>query len=235
MILSSLFENPKTLTELSSSLGFAPGTTYHRLKELKHEGFVEKKEGLYSLTTLGIMGTLKTRETLSYVYVMEKYKKFFSSHETDAIPQDFLRRISSLASSELYYEGVDPLRPVALISDVFMEAQKSIYGISNIGTSEWARILEKKSEEGVEISLLVTGEVYDKIKTKSTLLSKNVSILVGDFRFVLVLSETTMLLALNRKDILDMTNILVGKDREALEWGMGLFLHKRQETLSKHF
>ena len=53
MILVSLKETPKTLSMLSSDIGFAPGTVYHRLRELKRAGFVEKKEGLYSLTTLG--------------------------------------------------------------------------------------------------------------------------------------------------------------------------------------
>jgi predicted transcriptional regulator len=233
MILVSLKETPKTLSMLSSDIGFAPGTVYHRLRELKRAGFVEKKEGLYSLTTLGGVGTLKACNTLDFISVMEKYKKFLLSHETDALPQEFLLRLSELSSTDLSFEGVDPLRPIAYISDVFEKAQTRIWGISNIGTSEWARILERKAEEGTEISLLVTDEVYKKIEEKSALLSKDVSILMGKFRFVLVLTEGVMLLALRRKDILDMTNIIVGKDIKSLTWGAQLFLFERQGALSK--
>lgn len=233
MILLSLEESHKTLSQLAAALGFSAGTVYHRLKELKGAGFVQKEEGFYSLTALGVMGALKTRDTMAYLQTMEKFKKFFSAHEIEALPHPFLLRVAEIASCELYHEGVDPLRPIALISNVFEGACSKIHGVSTIGTSEWARILERKSEEAVDISLVVTDEVYGKIRSKSSLLEKKASILTSPVRFVLVLTETTMLLALNKKDILDMTNIIVGKDKSALEWGAQLFSFERQGVLSQ--
>ncbi|MFQ6087484.1 MAG: helix-turn-helix transcriptional regulator [Candidatus Methanofastidiosia archaeon] len=226
MILLSLLQKPMTLGELEENLKYKTGTLYHRIKELKSEGQLVKKEGFYRLTKLGEKNTVNLKKIIEYLYVVEKYRNFFSKRGIDFIPSVLFSKIGELETSSLYREEVDPARPILFISEIFKSSRENIFGITNVGTSKWAELFERKLDEGVKISIIVSEDVFKKIKEKSKLLQKKMEIKrMKNPNFMLILTENDFLFALSKGGVLDLTNMIHSQDERALSWGRMLFEH----------
>lgn len=242
-----LRDGPKTLNELKAHLKVKSNPEIHpMLKGLLTENMIEKQGETYILTQLGENASYYLKMFYDTTEVIDKHEHFWNTHDLSTIPKEFLTRIKELRNCELI--RLDDCDLCESHKEFLENVSKSIRfrGAACIFIREWIYLLSELSNEEIPIEIIITSEIYEKIKKEYSvelengLKNPNARMYVCDepigMSFAtseLFTDEKFFSLSLNFKNGLghDHKQDLIGFDPEAVKWGNDLFEYYKERSV----
>jgi predicted transcriptional regulator len=124
-IVRHLHSNPSNVTHLSQKLGFTIQETSRHLSRLGHVGLTTKEaDGEYHLT---LYGNLVLAQLPSFAFASQ-HRAYFEDHTTEALPPEFLTRLSDLSRSRYVSEVVASFYNV---DRIIREAKEYVWQITD--------------------------------------------------------------------------------------------------------
>jgi predicted transcriptional regulator len=171
--------------------------------------------------------------------VVDEHEEFWKEHDLEAIPQHLLMRISELGGCKLIKSGIEDLyEPHKEFLDNISRS-KIIRGISPIFFPIYPEFFLQQAQKEVEISLILTKNVYDKINREYyDALAQGLSLdntkiyICDDMKLACIVTDCFFSLSLFFKNgIFDSQIDLVSFDESALKWGRDLFDYYRNRSV----
>lgn len=237
-LLLALYEIPKNLDELRNELEKPSATILHGLKELESVNLVRKSQKYYELTSNGYLLTTNMIKLIENWYSLSKREDFWNNHDLSNIPDEIIKNIYLLKDVEYINSTTSDLsiafnKYIKLIS----KATELNMILPIYSENHFNHIIDLlKRGELKKLELIVSEEIYDSItqnelfktelidnkRVKTTVIDKNLKIF-------LTYSNEFMSLTLFFKDgHYDDSQILIGKDHNAVKWAEKLFKYYRR-------
>lgn len=231
-LLLALYEIPKNLDELRNELKKPSATILHGLKELESINLVRRAQKYYELTSNGYLLTTNMIKLIENWYSLGRSEVFWDNHDLYDIPDEIIRKIYLLKDAEYinsttsdlsiafnkYIELISNAKNLHIILPIYSENHcKHIIDLLNNGKIEY-------------LKLIISDEIYNSINEnelfkKELLENEKVIFKVINFnlKIFLTYSEEFMSLTLFFKDgHYDDSQILIGKDENAIKWAKSL-------------
>lgn len=231
-LLLALYEIPKNLDELRNELKKPSATILHGLKELESINLVRRAQKYYELTSNGYLLTTNMIKLIENWYSLGRSEVFWDNHDLYDIPDKIIRKIYLLKDAEYinsttsdlsiafnkYIELISNAKNLHIILPIYSENHcKHIIDLLNNGKIEY-------------LKLIISDEIYNSINEnelfkKELLENEKVIFKVINFnlKIFLTYSEEFMSLTLFFKDgHYDDSQILIGKDENAIKWAKSL-------------
>jgi predicted transcriptional regulator len=231
-LLISLHEGKKSLGELRDGLNTSSTTAIHSLRELEKGNLIfQDSDRDYLLTKIGKIIAFKLIDFSNAAEVLKKQERFWLEHDLSGIPDHMLEKIGWLKDSTLLESKPTDLFLVhATYIDMITKA-KEIKGISPIFVPEFSSVYGTLAKKDVDIQLLVTEKVMDKIDKKileSLISDENTKlklyILKEDVKVATTLTDYYFSLGFfNLDGSYDWNKDLISYDKKGIEWGRELF------------
>lgn len=227
-LLLALYEIPKNLDELRNELKKPSATILHGLKELETINLIRKAQKYYELTSNGYLLTTNMIKLIDNWYSLSKSEVFWDNHDLSDIPEEIIKNVYLLKDAEYinsttsdlsiafnkYIKTISKARTLQIILPIYSENHFKHY--INLLNEEKLKRLE----------LIISEEIFDSIKKndsfrKDLLENKKVKlkIIQTNLKIFLTYSEEFMSLTLFFKDgHYDDSQILIGRDKNALKW-----------------
>ena len=231
-LLLALYEIPKNLDELRNELKKPSATILHGLKELESINLVRRAQKYYELTSNGYLLTTNMIKLIENWYSLGRSEVFWDNHDLYDIPDEIIRKIYLLKDAEYinsttsdlsiafnkYIELISNAKNLHIILPIYSENHcKHIIDLLNNGKIEY-------------LKLIISDEIYNSINENELFkkeLLENEKVI---FKFInfnlkifLTYSEEFMSLTLFFKDgHYDDSQILIGKDENAIKWAKSL-------------
>ena len=242
-ILVSLKEDKKALSELRDELGISSTTAIHALRELEKDNLLfQNTDRNYALTQIGEVIALKLTDFINTIEVLKKHERFWLEHDLSGIPINLLSSLTALYNCELIQTNIALDETHHIVIDIFESAEEKIVGISPVITLNWAKVIIEQANRGIKIILITTDNVLkmsseNKFKDYSPLDHPNIYFRINnDLRLGFASNEKIIALALfdNKRNNLDMGEVLTCSNLAALEWGERLFndFKKKSQNLN---
>ena len=231
-ILLSLFNGKRRIAELRSDVETRDTTILHILEEFGDLNLITKTQGVYTLSSLGVMEAKIIKEYLLAEEVIEKFKDFWLSHNVGDIPAYLLQNMGALKDAQLVRTGATELGIVHKTVLEGLKTCKKIKGISPIFHPDFISLFGQLLDQGCTIELIVSGEVLTKITgfvdielVKKYLKENKLRIYVKeDVKVALALTENSFSLGLfSPSGMYDDRMDLLSDSIESIEWGERLF------------
>ena len=232
-LLLSLYEYPKNLEDLRNELIKPSATILHGLKELETINLVKKVHKHYNLTSNGYLLITNLIKLIENWNSINKSKKFWNSHNLSDIPEEMLKNIYLLKDAEYVNSTTSNL------SNAFNNYIKLISNAKHLkillpiySENHFEHLIKQLNENKLEhLELIVSKDILNSIEKNELLanpLLKNdkvhITTLGMNLKIFLTLSDEFMSLTLFFKDgHYDDSQILIGKDKNALKWAFNLF------------
>lgn len=231
-LLLAMYDNPKNLDELRNELKKPSATILHGLKELENINLIKKVQKYYELTSNGFLLTANMVKLIENWYAISKNKLFWNSHDLSGIPDDMLKDVYLLKNAEYVTSTTSDLSNafnsyIRLISN----AKKLKIMLPIYSENHFKHLIKLlKGNNLKKLELVMNKEVYDSISLDETLkndLLNNEKVKVKcvkkKLKVFLTYSDKFMSLTLFFKDgHYDDSQILIGKDKNALKWAKHL-------------
>jgi predicted transcriptional regulator len=160
-----LEEGPKTIEEIKEHLNASAVAVLPQLKKLRDDSLVFKTGDSYILSPLGtgVAGRMKTM--VSLLNVFGNNYEFWASHAIECIPPSLRSRIGDLENCT-FSEPPDRTHLFEPHKEFVekLSISRSINGISSIFHPFYPSLFLSFAQKGANISLLVTLQVYERIK-----------------------------------------------------------------------
>jgi predicted transcriptional regulator len=232
-LLLAVYESSKNLEDLRTELKKPSATILHGLKELENINLVKKTQKYYELTSNGFLLTTNMIKLIENWFSINKNKKFWNDHDLSDIPEDMLKSMYLLKEAE--YEN----STTSDLSNAFNKYIKLLSKSTELkiilpiySENHFKHIIELLNESKVKnLELLVNDKILSSIKSNDDLnknLIKNKKVKVkcseNNLKLFLTCSDNFMSLSLFFKDgLYDDSQILIGKDKNAMKWALNLF------------
>ncbi len=231
-LLLCIYDNPKNLDDLRNDLKKPSATILHGLKELETINLVKKVKKSYELTSNGYLLTTNMIKLIENWHSVNRSKDFWNNHDLSAIPEDLLKNIYLLKDAKCVTSTTSNLSNaynayLKLISDA--NRLKIILPIYSENHFKYLiELLEKDKLESLD--LVVNNRILNslgkhEIFNEKILNNKKVNIkcLNRDLKLFLTYCEDFMSLSLFFNDgHYDDSQILIGKDENAIKWAKTL-------------
>ncbi|WP_405270885.1 helix-turn-helix transcriptional regulator [Methanobrevibacter sp.] len=232
-LLLAVYENSKNLEELRKELKKPSATILHGLKELENINLIKKSQKYYELTSNGYLLTTNMIKLIENWYSINRNKTFWNNHDLTDIPEEMLKNIYLLKDVEYENSTTSDLsnaftKYIKLISkSTELQIILPIYSENHF--KHMIRLLNE--EKFKKIELIVSKRILKSIKQNTDLnnaLLKNKKVKINcieqDLKVFLTRSNNFMSLSLFFKDgLYDDSQILIGKDENAMKWALNLF------------
>jgi predicted transcriptional regulator len=230
-ILYSLCEKPLDLTKLKTIQKIKKSPEIiPRIKELLREEFIEYASGEYRITPLGRAYVNFLTPFRDFTNVLDE-SPFWKDHDISPIPEDLLFRLNELKNCKtVRIERSDVFEPGALFMH-YVGIASEVSGTASTFFPGWIPKFLEKSREGIQIEIVITPEIYEKLKNEYSAIleewlnSKNFCIYVSEVNVTCTITPEFTCLLLNLKNgPFDHSNVLVSKDDPlAIQWTKDLF------------
>ena len=194
---------------------------------------ITKSDGVYKLTSLGMLEAQICKNCCQSFNTLEKYKDFWLTHDISDLPPTLMANIGTAIENSTLVQSTDvDLQKVHETFVDLLSSAKNILGISPIFHPDYIKAFKKVlSHEGNKIDLIVTSAVLEKIKqTDNELITKylpegNLQIFLNNnLKFASTVTEKKWALGLFRlSGEYDYSNELISDGEEHLKWGQQLF------------
>jgi predicted transcriptional regulator len=231
-ILFSLLNGEKKVTQLKDDVETRDTTILHILEEFSDLDLITRNQGFYRLTPLGLIEAEICRNYMLTFEVIDKFRSFWLSHNTSAIPPQLLLNIGELINSSLVRTEASEL---GIVHKTFLESikeSKKIKGISPIFHPDFITLFGQLLDQGCKIQLIVNREVLKKLlattdikSVKDCLVSESLVIYLNDnIKVALALTEHSFSLGLFLSSgTYDDNADLRSNSAMSIEWGEQLF------------
>jgi predicted transcriptional regulator len=231
-ILFSLLNGERKIAELRSGVESRDTTILHVLEEFGDLGLTTKSQGVYRLSSLGIIEAKICKELISTTEVIEKFKDFWLLHDVADIPSHLLLNIGALSDALLVRTEATELDIVHAKILEILKTSKRIRGISPVFHRDYVPVVERLLKEGNSVELIFTSKVLirtlDSAETgliKKYIQEGKLKISVNEsVKIALTVSENSFSLGLFKLNgEYDYGADLISLNQEAIEWGEHLF------------
>ena len=231
-ILLSLLSGERKIADLRSDVETRDTTILHILEEFGDLGLTTKSQGVYRLSSLGLLETKVFKELISTTEVIEKFKDFWLSHNVADIPTFLLLNLGALSNATIFRIEATDLNLVHEKIVNILKSSKKIKGISPVFHSDYVPIIEKLLKEGNSVDFIFTPQVLKKASAlaetgliKKYILEGKLKIFVNeDLKIALTVAENSFSLGLFKLNgEYDYGIDLMSTSKEAVEWGEHLF------------
>jgi predicted transcriptional regulator len=231
-ILLSLLSGEGKIADLRSDVETRDTTILHILEEFGELGLTTKSQGVYKLSSLGLLETKVFKELISTTEVIEKFKDFWLSHNVADIPYFLLLNLGALSKASIVRIEATNLNLVHEKIVNILKSSKRIKGISPVFHGDYVPIVEKLLKEGNSVELIFTPKVLEKASAlaetgliKKYVLEGKLKIFVNeDVKIALTVAENSFSLGLFKLNgEYDYGIDLMSESKEAIEWGEHLF------------
>lgn len=242
VILVSLGEGEKALSELREELEVSSTTAIHALRDLERYNFVFQDEHRdYALTKIGEMIALKLSDFVDAIEVLKKHEDFWLTHDLSGIPEQLLERIGWLNNSNVVKIDVLDIIKTHKTYIAFIETAKWIRGVSSIFSPDYPKVFEGLVKKTIDTRLILTENVWEKVIEVVGLeniryqLSKGcleIFIAEEDVKVAFTVTDAVLSLGLFALDgTYDNTCDLISNDERAVCWGVELFEQYQKGTM----
>jgi len=220
---------------LRENLNVSSTTAIHALRELEKDNLTfQDRERNYQLTTIGMVIAHKITDFCNTAEALVRAKKILLDHDISGIPEDLLQNIGCLKDATIITADATDLYK---IHNFFMKSLKDvdiINGISPIFVSDYPTVFEGILNHQVEVQLIVTADVLEKImqaadkKSLQKALDENLKLytIKQNPRVAFTSTNKFAFLGLYNLDgSYDVSRLLMGQSKKAIEWGRALFEH----------
>lgn len=242
-LLLCIYDDSKNLDDLRQDLKKPSATILHGLKELENINLVRKVKKSYELTSNGYLLTTNMIKLIENWYSVSKSKDFWNNHDLSSLPEDLLKNIYLLKDAECVSSTTSNLSNafntyLKMISDA--KRLKIILPIYSENHFNYLmELLEKDKIESLD--LVINNRILSSLKNHEEFNQKilhnervHLKCLNGDLKLFLTYSERFMSLSLFFNDgHFDDSQILIGKDENALKWASTLINYYRWRKLWK--
>lgn len=240
-ILLMLQEEPKTLKEIKDYFKITSPEIIPQIRKLQKDNLIYQESKKYFLTEVGGIVTESFDKLFRTLKVFEKDMEFWKEH-TIGFPEEFRMRLYELGDYMITKSSpTEIFKPHdEYVKNLFKS--KWIRGFSSALHPEYPRTVTMLAEKGVDISLVVTKKVFEKLKKDNKkelqkyLRYKNASLKVcnEEFKVAFTTSDTFLSMRLFLKDgTYDFYKNIISNEKSALKWGKDLFSYyeKRSEKV----
>ena len=242
VILVSLGEGEKALSELREELEVSSTTAIHALRDLERYNFVFQDEHRdYALTKIGEMIALKLSDFVDAIEVLKKHEDFWLTHDLSGIPEQLLEKIGWLNNSNVVKIDVLDIIKTHKTYIAFIETAKWIRGVSSIFSPDYPKVFEGLVKKTIDTRLILTENVWEKVIEAVGLeniryqLSKGcleIFIAEEDVKVAFTVTDAVLSLGLFALDgTYDNTCDLISNDERAVCWGVELFEQYQKGTM----
>ncbi|WP_407377660.1 helix-turn-helix transcriptional regulator [Methanobrevibacter sp.] len=228
-LLLAVYEIPKNLDDLRRDLKKPSATILHGLKELESINLVRKVHKCYELTSNGYLLTTNMIKLIENWYSLGKSETFWDNHDLSDIPEEIIKNIYLLKDAKYINSTTSDLsisfnEYIKLIS----KAQELQIILPIYSENHFKHIIDLLKEGRLrKLNLYVSEEIYNSIDENETfkkeLLENNkvkTTIINKTLKVFLTCSDKFVSLTLFFKDgHYDDSQILIGKDENAIKWG----------------
>jgi predicted transcriptional regulator len=231
-ILLALLNGEKKIAELKDDVEIRDTTILHILEEFGDLNLTTKTQGIYGLSSLGIMEAKIFRAQISTIEVIDKFKDFWLTHNIADIPEHLLLNLGALKDATIVRTAASELGVVHKTFIETIKTAKKIQGISPIFHSDFVSFFAQLLSQGCTIELVVSSEILKKImisvdleQVKKYFETGNLKIFLrDDLKIALALTENSFSLGLFAvSGVYDDGTDLVSNSPAAVEWGERLF------------
>lgn len=239
-LLLFLKEGPKTIKEINSHLNVNSVAILPQLKKLKESSLVFKTEDFYTLSPLGIAVAGRMQSMVSLLNVFGTHYEYWANHAVECIPPSLRKRIGDLENC-LFSEPPDRTRLFEPHKEFvkYLSLSKRVQGTASIFHPLYPSLFLSFAKKGVDISILVTRPVYERIKEEykvelmEFLTFENASFYVcsDKIEFSHAVTDVFLSLSLPFSDgTFDHKQDILSFDPAALKWGEDLFAYYRNSS-----
>jgi len=231
-VLFLLQEGPKTLDEIKDHLKASSSETIHYMRKLEEKNLIHKKEERYTLTDVGGVVAANLSTFFKTLNLFEENEKFWKEHDISGIPEEFRLRLYDLRNYKIFESTpTEVFKP----HDTYVQnllKSKSIKGVSPVLHPEYPKTVVMLAEKGVDISLILTKNIFEKIKKEHKkelekyLSFKNASLKVcnEEIKVAFTVSDVFLSMRLFLYDgTYDFYRNVITHEKSALKWGEELF------------
>lgn len=234
-----LLGGPKTLEEIKNSLKVTSTGMLPQIRKMEKRNLVCQKDKKYTLTAIGEVIAGHFHPLVKTIEVIGRHVEFWETHEVEALPMHLLRRIRDLGSYKIVESGVEE---IYLPHKEFLEnlmKSLTVRGVTPIFHPLYPDFFLKLIEGGVDVSLILTGKVYDKLrkeysdKLRKAMGFENARFFIcnEDIRLAFVSTDRFFSLSLFFKDgAFDSQKDLISYDKSAIKWGEELFNYYKNRS-----
>ncbi len=225
-----ILKQKATKRDIESELNLTPSRLSQILGDLERSGLVERNSNIIEILPKGKLA-LEIYGVLSrFNRFFEKFGYFINEFELSDIPSWLIARLYELDSIEVAHNSGGVIKPHREFSSI-MSRSDTIRGYTPVFFSEYVDIFLEMAERGVEISIIVSDDVFSRIISdfpedlEKGLSFDNVSFYVSRnrYRFAFVVTDTHLLISFYLKNgVFDYTRDFVCCG-DAIRWGNDLF------------
>ncbi|MDO5823705.1 winged helix-turn-helix domain-containing protein [Methanobrevibacter sp.] len=231
-LLLSIYEESKNLEQLRNELKKPSATILHGLKELENINLIQKVQKHYELTSNGYLLTTNMIKLIENWYSINKSEKFWNNHDLSDIPESLLNNIYLLKDAEYETSTTSDLsNAFNKYIDLISESKELHIILPIYSENHFKHMINLLNENRLQsLELIVNNKILTSIKENPDLeenLIKHEKVRVKcikhDLKLFLTYSKNFMSLTLFLKDgHYDDSQILIGKDENALRWALNL-------------
>jgi predicted transcriptional regulator len=232
-LVLSLRSGTATLADLRQETGASSTAAIHALRELEkvHLTYQDSKRN-YLLTNIGHIVASQLEDFSHTLQVLSEHHRFWLEHDLRDIPETFLEKLGSLQESYLVTSTPTEVMKVFSTFVTLLENSRVIKGLSAMFFPELITTFAGLVPQGIDIDLIVTREVLDKMLELSdidelkTALEGNFTLLVAkqNPKIAFTVTDYFLSVGLFRWDgTYDDANDLLSYNKDALNWGQKLY------------
>lgn len=227
-LLLAMYNESKNLDDLRKDLKKPSATILHGLKELENINLIRKVQKSYELTSNGFLLTANMIKLIENWYAISKNKQFWNSHSLNGIPDDILKEVYLLKNAKYVTSTTSDLSNAFNSYIKLISKAKKLKIILPIYSENHFKHLIKllKRNKLQKLELVISEEILKTIEEndlfkKELLDNRKVKIICvkRSLKVFLTYSDEFMSLTLFFKDDhYDDSQILIGKDKNAIKW-----------------
>lgn len=241
-ILLLLREGTKTLSDFRDYFGVTSPEIIPQIRIMEQKRLLHQVGREYVLTEIGEIVADSFNRLLRTLSVFEKYEEFWDMHKLSGIPKEFRQRIDELGNYRIVIS--DPTEVFEPHKEYMQNLLKStsIIGVAPIFHPEYPRAYLELAKKGVQITLTVTRDVFDRIKKEyRSLLEKalqyNFEFMICDEKPEVAFTVTNNFINMGlflKDGNYDVHNSIVSFDKSAIKWGEDLFKYYKGRSKKLH-
>jgi Predicted transcriptional regulator len=238
-ILFFLQEKPRTLTDIKEHFDVKSANILPRLREMEAANLILRDDGMYKLTIFGEVAAVHYKPFLDALTAIESNQDFWSTHDLSAIPKELFYRVNELSECRVIKtNNCNLFESHKGFSEILLES-KFVEGATCVFNPRWIKTFLKLAQAGTKISLIITEDVYEKIKDeyfselKDGLDCENAKIFVtNSIKAAFIATDKGISLSLNFKNgTYDPKEDLMGSSKAAIRWMKDLFKHYNESAI----
>lgn len=238
-ILLMLQEEPKTLKEIRDYFKVTSPEIIPQIRKLEKENLIFQDGKKYVLTDVGEVVTTSFGHLFNTLKIFENNMEFWREHNIIGIPQEFRMRFYELRNYKIFESTpTEIFKPHEEYIKNLLESRWT-KGVSPALHPEYPRVVTMLAEKGVNISLVVTRNVFEKLQTdykkelQKYLSFENASLWLcnEEIKVAFTTSDTFLSMRLFLKDgNYDFYKNIISNEKSALKWGEDLFNYYQKRS-----